>query len=228
MLGRARTSRLLLPRGVGRLRADLGEFLKQRRQGKLDSDPFGTQAEVATRAGIRRQTLSEIERGAAWPGPDTLDALLDILELGWEHVAHSVVSGAASCNRINDMPGGGRLADMAPASAPCRHRTCLEGVGGKQIIYLGERLRDARKRHGLTLVAVADRAGLSPALLSRLERGQLGTSHVFRFDPPDSEVRAPQLVILNPFLARLCGADQGTLVNIQAEKPQASGGEQDD
>jgi transcriptional regulator with XRE-family HTH domain len=219
MPSRARTSRLLLPRGVGRLRADLGEFLKHRRQGKLDSDAFGTQADVAARAGIRRQTLSEIERGAAWPGPDTLDALLDILDLGWEHVAHSVMSRATSRNRINDMPGGGWLAEMLPASAPRRHRTCLEGVKGKQIIYLGERLRAARKRHGLTLAAVADRAGLSPALLSRLERGQLGASHVFRFDPPDSEARAPQLIILNPFLARLCGEDQGMLVNIQAEKP---------
>lgn len=228
MPGRARTSRLLLPKGVGRLRADLGDFLKQRRQGKLDSDPFGTQAEVATRAGIRRQTLSEIERGAAWPGPNTLDALLEILDLGWEHVAHSVISGATSRNRINDMPGGGRLADMAPASAPRRHRACLEGVEGKQVIYLGERLRDARKRHGLTLVAVAVRAGLSPALLSRLERGQLDASHVFRFDPPDSKARPPQLIILNPFLAQLCGADQGALVYGRAEKPWASGGEQDD
>jgi hypothetical protein len=117
---------------------------------------------------------------------------------------------------------------MAPASAPRRHRTCLEGVEGKQIIYLGERLRDARKRHGLTLVAVADRAGLSPALLSRLERGHLGASHVFRFNPPDSKARAPQLIILNPFLARLCGAEQGALVYVQAEKPWAGGGELDD
>lgn len=202
---RVQPSRLLLPKGAGRLRADLGDFLKQRRQGKLDSEPFGTQAQIARRIGIRRQTLSEIERGAAWPGPMTLDALLDILELGWEHVAHPIESGADLRYRVNDMPGGGRLAEMPLALSPARHRTFLEGTEGDQIIDLGERLRAARKRHRLTLAAVADRAGVSAALLSRLERGQLKASHVFRFDPPEGEGRGPALVVLSPYLANLCG-----------------------
>lgn len=85
---RVQPSRLLLPKGSERLRVDFGEFLKQRCQGKLDSEPFGTQAEIAPQVGIKRQTLSEIERGAAWPGPATLD----ILDLGWEHVAHPIES----------------------------------------------------------------------------------------------------------------------------------------
>lgn len=212
---RVQPSRLLLPKGSGRLRADLGDFLKQRRQGKLDSEPFGTQAEIARQVGIRRQTLSEIERGAAWPGPATLDALLDILDLGWEHVAHPIESGADPRYRVDDMPGGGRLADMPTASAPARHRAFLEGVEGNQIIAFGEQLKAARKRHKLTLVAVADRAGISTALLSRLERGQIKASHVFRF-----EARGPALVVLNPYLADLCAADQDMSVHIKAEEPQ--------
>jgi transcriptional regulator with XRE-family HTH domain len=85
---------MLLPRGAVRLRADLGEFLKRHRQGKLEGAAFGTQAQIAARAGITRGALSDIERGAAWPGPATLDALLDILDLGWEHVAHAVDTDA--------------------------------------------------------------------------------------------------------------------------------------
>lgn len=101
------SSRMLLPRGVVRLRADLGDFLKRHRQGKLEGEAFGTQARVAAKAGITRQTLSDIERGAAWPGPATLDALLDILNLGWEHVAHPIKSDADPRTFVNDMPGEG-------------------------------------------------------------------------------------------------------------------------
>ena len=201
---RAQPSRLLLPRGAGRLRADLGYFLKHRRQGKLDGQCFGTQAQVAGQAGIRRQTLSQIERGAAWPGPATLDALLDILELGWEHVAHPVASGSNPRYYVDDMPGGGRLAEMPPALAPRRHRRCLEGMDGDQIIAFGERLKAGRRRRKMTLVEVAKHAGISASLLSRLERGQLTASSVFRFGPPEGEVRTPTLIVLNPYLARLC------------------------
>jgi transcriptional regulator with XRE-family HTH domain len=102
MTVRRQLSRLLLPEGSGRLRSDLGAFLKRRRQGRLDSEPFGTQAQIARRVGITRQTLSEIERGAAWPGPATLDVLLDILDLGWEHVAHSIASGGVNRDLICD------------------------------------------------------------------------------------------------------------------------------
>ncbi|WP_416365806.1 helix-turn-helix transcriptional regulator [Sphingomonas aerolata] len=107
MTVRRQLSRLLLPEGSGRLRSDLGAFLKRRRQGRLDSEPFGTQAQIARRVGITRQTLSEIERGAAWPGPATLDVLLDILDLGWEHVAHSIASGAIRVPSSTICPGAG-------------------------------------------------------------------------------------------------------------------------
>ncbi|WP_416350902.1 helix-turn-helix domain-containing protein, partial [Sphingomonas sp. 10B4] len=80
---RAPLARMLLPRGAGRLRDDLGKFLKDRRQGRLGHDQYGTQAQIAARVGVSRQTLSDIDRGAAWPGATTLDLLLDALELGW-------------------------------------------------------------------------------------------------------------------------------------------------
>jgi transcriptional regulator with XRE-family HTH domain len=41
---------------------------------------------------------------------------------------------------------------------------------------LGERIRAAREAAGLTLKVVADKAGLSQAFLSRLERGQVSAS----------------------------------------------------
>lgn len=220
---RGTPSRLLLPKGAGRLRTDLGDFLKQRRQGKLDSEPFGTQAEIACRVGIRRQTLSQIERGAAWPGPATLDALLDILDLGWEHVAHPIASGVNPRYLVDDMPGGGRSAQIPPALAPKRYRTFLEGMEGKQIIALGERLKFVRKRRGMTIVEVARHAGLSAALLSRLERGQLTMSHVFRFDPPEVAGGSTTLIVLNSYLAGLCALEQAALDGSRDEVPGGPG-----
>ncbi len=204
-----RPSRMLLPRGAVRLRADLGEFLKRHRQGKLEGVVFGTQAQVAARAGITRGTLSDIERGVAWPGPATLDALLDILELGWEHVAHAVETDADPRNFVNDMPGGGRLASMPAHEAPRGHRTFLEGVKGNQIIALGERIRFARQQKGMTIVEAAQGAGISAALLSRLERGQLRRSSVFAFVLAADTGNPPVLVIRNPVLARLCDGGDG-------------------
>ncbi len=209
MTVRRQLSRLLLPKGSGRLRSDLGAFLKRRRQGRLNSEPFGTRSQIARRVGIARQTLSEIERGAAWPGPTTLDALLDILDLGWEHVAHPIASGADPRTFVNDMPGGGRLAEMPVGLAPARHRTFLEGPSGNQIIAFGEAIREARAGRGLTLVEAATAAGISAALLSRLERGQLATSGVFQFDDAGDGSGVPTLVITNPWLAKLWSAATG-------------------
>jgi transcriptional regulator with XRE-family HTH domain len=202
---------MLLPRDAVRLRADLGEFLKRHRQGKLEGEPLGTQAQVAARAGITRQSLSDIERGVAWPGPATLDALLDILGLGWEHVAHPVESAVDQRYLVDDMPGGGRLARMSAEEAPRRHRTFLEGVRGNQIIALGERIRFARQQKGMTLVEAAQAAGISAALLSRIERGQLRQSSVFKFVPAAEPGDRSELVMCNAWLARLCdggGSDE--------------------
>lgn len=196
-------ARMLLPEGSGRLRADLGAFLKRRRQGKLDDQTFGTQAQLAARVGIRRQALSEIERGKNWPGPATLDSLLDILDLGWEHVAHPVASERAYRNCIDDMPGGGRLTEIAPILAPARSRRCTEGKVGLRIIAFGKAIKAARRGRGLSLVQSASEAGISAALLSRLERGQISRSRVFRFDAPTDGSDWPVLVILNPWLELL-------------------------
>ena len=204
MLARDRTARMLLPKGAVRLRTDLGAFLKRRRQGKLDGETFGTQAQLAARIGIRRQALSEIERGKNWPGPATLDALLHILDLGWEHVAHPFASEGASRNFINDMPGGGRLARLAPALASIRSRIYLDGKEGRRIIAFGEEIKAARQGKGLTLVQAASEAGISTPLLSRLERGQVLKSRVFRLEAPVDGSDRPILVILNPWLDRLC------------------------
>lgn len=204
MPARDRNARMLLPKGAVRLRTDLGAFLKRRRQGKLDGETFGTQAQLAARIGIRRQALSEIERGENWPGPATLDALLTILDLGWEHVAHPVEGESDPRLFVNDMPGGGRLARLAPALASARSRICLEGKEGRRIIAFGEEIKAARQGRGLTLVQAASEAGVSAALLSRLERGQVSKSRVFRLDAPVDGSGWPVLVILNPWLDRLC------------------------
>ena len=37
---------------------------------------------------------------------------------------------------------------------------------------LGQRLKAARQRHGLTLDALAERSGVSRAMISRVERGE--------------------------------------------------------
>lgn len=99
---------MLLPRGTVRLRADLGKFMRRHRQGKLEGVRFRTQTRVAARVAITRQMLSDIERGAAWRGPATLDVLLDVLELGWEHLPHAVETDADPRTFVNDMPGGGK------------------------------------------------------------------------------------------------------------------------
>ena len=200
---------MLLPRGAVRLRADLGKFLKRHRQGKLEGVRFGTQTQVAARVGITRQTLSDIERGAAWPGPATLDVLLDVLELGWEHIAHAVETDADPRNFVNDMPGGGRLARAPAEEAPRRHRNFLEGDTGNKIIALGERIRTARERQRMTLMEAAREAGISAALLSRIERGHIWRSRVFAFVPATQSGDPPELIICNPWIARLCNGNGG-------------------
>lgn len=186
-----------MPRGAARLRDDLGTFLKKRRQGKIGDDCFGTQDALAARIGVTRQTLSDIERGAAWPGPETLDALLDALELGWEDVAHPEPwFGAFYLGAPLD---GKRL--MAEPGRP-RHRVFMEGALGDQLLAFGRRLRAFRTAKGLTLTELAARAQISVALLSRIERGQVERSRVFRFDESNlDDLGRPTLLVLNPCLA---------------------------
>ncbi len=57
---------------------------------------------------------------------------------------------------------------VAPEGAPDEHRSFNTVVG--------EGIRRARQEHGWTQAFLAERAGLSPNYIARLERGELGPS----------------------------------------------------
>ena len=42
--------------------------------------------------------------------------------------------------------------------------------------YLGNAIRDLRQKHALTIADVAERAGISRGMLSKIENGQTATS----------------------------------------------------
>jgi transcriptional regulator with XRE-family HTH domain len=51
-----------------------------------------------------------------------------------------------------------------------------EAESGALERYLGNAIRDLRQRHGLTIAEVADRAGISRGMLSKIENAQTATS----------------------------------------------------
>ena len=51
-----------------------------------------------------------------------------------------------------------------------------EAATGNLERYLGNAIRDLRQRHGLTIADVADRAGISRGMLSKIENAQTATS----------------------------------------------------
>ena len=51
-----------------------------------------------------------------------------------------------------------------------------EAAAGTLERYLGNAIRDLRQRHGLTIADVADRAGISRGMLSKIENAQTATS----------------------------------------------------
>jgi transcriptional regulator with XRE-family HTH domain len=51
-----------------------------------------------------------------------------------------------------------------------------EAASGTLERYLGNAIRDLRQRHGLTIAEVADRAGISRGMLSKIENAQTATS----------------------------------------------------
>ena len=51
-----------------------------------------------------------------------------------------------------------------------------EAATGTLERYLGNAIRDLRQRHGLTIAEVADRAGISRGMLSKIENAQTATS----------------------------------------------------
>lgn len=52
----------------------------------------------------------------------------------------------------------------------------VESESGALERYLGNAIRDLRQRHGLTIAEVADRAGISRGMLSKIENAQTATS----------------------------------------------------
>lgn len=111
------------------------------------------QAVVSYDAGISRGALSMIEGGRI-PRFRTLDRLLDTLDLEWHDVAER---------------GQGR-----------NFRPFSEGFRGDLLVDTGHELHRRRKAQGLSLSKLAKVFGLSASTLSRLEKGELPRSRVFK------------------------------------------------
>lgn len=165
-----------LPPGFVGLKPDLGGTLRTRRK----EGGYGKQAVIAAAIGIAVESLSRIESNRAVPRPDTLDALLTVLELGWEKVAfrdhRAVVDEASTQSRRRD-----RMLDA------------------------GRELREARVQLGMTLRDLAARSGLSLAQLSRVESGQSGGRRVYDTHPDDVALPRDErrIIFSNPILADL-------------------------
>lgn len=152
------TSRSLLPQGFSAFRDDLHERIRQARQKR-----FGRQQALADAIGISRESLSRIERGHAWPRPDTLDAIMRLMDWDWRDVA---VAGSTNGAKRHIFDGTWRddyLLDLCSA------------------------VRRGRKKLGLTVAQAAAAANLSTAQLSRIERGQCRRSRVLEEVPEDQE-----------------------------------------
>lgn len=148
------TSRFLLPQGFSAFRSDLGDRIRDKRR-----DDFRNQQALADAIGISRPSLSRIERGHAWPLPDTLDALMRLLELDWKDVAEKEIAGKGAPGVVRR-----RLFD-----GTSRHDHLLE---------MCRAVRTGRKVRGLKVAQAAVLAELSTSQLSRLERGQCQRSRV--------------------------------------------------
>lgn len=111
------------------------------------------QEALAHDVGIARETLSRIEGGRA-PRPQVLDRLMAALDLDWPEVA---VEGEA----VSERP-------------------FIEGYRGNAFCGFGRELQARRKAQDKSLRTLSAELGLSPSTLSRLERGQLSRSRVFR------------------------------------------------
>jgi len=146
-----------LPHGYDKLDAKLGAIIRTARKTKRMK-----QAALADECGIRRETLSKIERDHRPPRPQVLDALIQVLELDWS--------------------------DVADLGEPPNARPFVDGYRGNQLINIGKDLQHRRLRQKKSLQRLATELGISAATLSRLERGQSPMSRVFRDRPGCDEV----------------------------------------
>ena len=175
-------SRSLLPQGFSAFRPDLGGRIRTKRR-----DDYGKQQALADAVEISRESLSRIECGHAWPLPDTLDAIMRLLDMDWRDVA---VEGTA---------GG-----------PGRHM--FDGTWrDAQLLDLCRSARAGRRSRGLTVAQAAARAGLSTSQLSRIERGECRRSRVLEELPQDwaSPSDERRMRFRNDFLRELSAADAG-------------------
>lgn len=131
--------------------------------------------------GIRRETLSRIETGRVWPLPETLDRFLRLFEWDWDKVAEK---GRAKASRRFD-----------------------GSWHGERIKAFGEAVRAARRARRLSLRAVSEKSALSPAQISRLERGELGRSRIILDHPDDAPLPKEdrRIVVTDGFLSELAG-----------------------
>ncbi len=104
-----------------------------------------TQGVVATRAGLTKAMLSSYEIGAKLPSFQSLAAVLEALNRDFH--------------------------DLQEALDEVRQR--LPDASGAPVnpLYLGQALRLLRSRLGVTQVSIAERAGLTKAMLSCYETG---------------------------------------------------------
>ena len=137
------------------------------------------QAALAADVGVSRETLSRVETGKRAPRPQLLDRLIAILELDWEDLA---IRGEFRNSRI-----------------------FIDGYRGDQLILIGKKLQEMRLGRGFTLVEMAKYLRSSTATLSRLERGQLARSRLFRDDPnhAQTEFESRPVVIVHKRLRAL-------------------------
>lgn len=169
-----------LPTGFISVRADLGAVLRHARRSEAGRE-FGHKQDVLAGAvGISRITLSRIERGHAVPRMDTLNRLMDALDL---ETADVLEKGQGAQPAL-------RAADTLRADKEAN---------------LGAAIRDARHGRGLSIERVAEAAGVSAAQLSRIERGQSRHSRWFGWHADDEHLDEDdrRRVFLSPVLADL-------------------------
>ena len=116
------------------------------------------QEALAADVGIRRETLSRIETGKEVPRLQVLDVLLAELGIEWDEIAER---GSSSCPPL----------------------IFQEGRRGDSLVEIGREVRD--RRGSTSLRTLGERVGISAAQLSRLERGQVSRSRIFRDHPDD-------------------------------------------
>jgi len=116
------------------------------------------QEALAADVGIRRETLSRIETGKQVPRLQALDVLVAELDIDWDEIAER-------------------------GSPFCPPLIFQEGTRGDELVEIGREIR--LRRGSASLRTLSKRLGLSAAQLSRLERGQILRSRIFRDHPDD-------------------------------------------